>query len=343
MRYRASLQCQGDTTTERDGRALNRTLVEKVRCMLSNAGLDKIFWAEAIDYACHLVNRLPSASIGKKTPKEMWSGNPARDYVHMKMFGCPAYYHVKNDKLESRAKKTIFIGFRRRVKDYKLYDQAERKIIISRDVTFDETSLLKAWDSEQVESLKPITTADQKKFDVTPFVPPVPHTPDEVYDETADEVPDTDDQEVEEVETKSQVQDSIARSWTRSQNVPKPAWLRDHIAFALSTSEAEIPCHFKEAVKSPEADFWRDAMDKEMTSLNKNATWILVKLPPGRKAIGCKWVYAKKEVFHGAVDVRYKARLVVKGIAQREGIDYDEMFSSVVKHPSIRVLLALVA
>ncbi|KAK8948464.1 hypothetical protein KSP39_PZI005002 [Platanthera zijinensis] len=290
---------------------MNRTLVEKVRCMLSNAELGRIFWAEAIDYACHLVNRLPSAAIGKKTPKEMWSGHPARDYIHMKVFGYPAYYRIKNDKLEPRAKKAIFIGFRRGVKGYKLYDQAERKIFISRDVTFDEASLLKPRYSEQVESSKPITTTDQKKFDVTPFVPPVTHTPDKVYDETADEVPDTNDQEVEEVEAESQVQDSIARSWTRRQNVPKPAWLRDHVAFALSASEAEIPCHFKEAVESSEADFWRDAMDEEMTSLKKNATWRLVKLPPG--------------------------------FAQREGIDYDEMFSPVVKHLSIRVLLALVA
>ncbi|KAK8952542.1 hypothetical protein KSP39_PZI003451 [Platanthera zijinensis] len=258
---------------------MNRTLVEKVRCMLSNAGLGRIFWAETIDYVCHLVNCLPSAAIGKKTPKEMWLGYPSRDYMHMKVFGCPAYYHVKIDKLEPREKKAIFIGFRRGVKGYKLYDQLERKIIISRDVTFDETSLLKPRDSEQVESSKPITTTDQKKeFDVTPFIPPAPHTPDEVYDGTVDEVadtdevPDTDDQEVEEVESESQVQDSIARRRTRRQNVPKPAWLRDHIAFALSASEAEIPCHFKEAVESPEAHFWRDAMDEEMTSLKKNAT-----------------------------------------------------------------------
>ena len=127
---------------------MNQTLVEKVRCMLSNVGLGRVYWAEAIDYACHLVNRLPSAAIGKKTPKEMWSGHPARDYEHMRVFGCPAYYHVQNDKLEPRAKKAIFIGFRRGVKGFKLYDQAERKIVISRDVTFDEASMLKPQDSK---------------------------------------------------------------------------------------------------------------------------------------------------------------------------------------------------
>ena len=50
---------------------MNRTLLEKVRCMLSNAGLDKKFWAEAVSYASHLVNQLPSAAIGGKTPMEI--------------------------------------------------------------------------------------------------------------------------------------------------------------------------------------------------------------------------------------------------------------------------------
>ena len=56
---------------------MNRTLLENVRCMLSNAGLDKKFWAKAVSYASYLVNRLPSAVIRDKTPMEMWSGKHA--------------------------------------------------------------------------------------------------------------------------------------------------------------------------------------------------------------------------------------------------------------------------
>ena len=82
-------------------------------------------------------------------------------------------------------------------------------------------------------------------------------------------------------------------------------------------------------------------MDDEMQSLQKNQTWKLTQLPRNKKAIGCKWVYAKKEGFSN--EVHFKARLVAKGYAQKEGIDYNEVFSSIVKHSSIKILLALIA
>ena len=89
---------------------MNRTLLEKVRCMLSNAGLGKQFWAKAVMYASHLINRLPSGALNGKTPLEVWSGKPINDYDTLHAFGSTAYYHVKESKFDPRAKKALFMG-----------------------------------------------------------------------------------------------------------------------------------------------------------------------------------------------------------------------------------------
>ena len=78
-----------------------------------------------------------------------------------------------------------------------------------------------------------------------------------------------------------------------------------------------------------------------MESLKKNKTWELLELPKGKKLTGCKWVFRKEEAVSEKEGERFKARLVAKGYSQRHGIDYDEVFSPMVRHTPIRVMLAL--
>ena len=78
----------------------------------------------------------------------------------------------------------------------------------------------------------------------------------------------------------------------------------------------------------------------ELKALNENNTWTLVPLPPGERAIGCRWVFAVKTDHNGEVQ-RYKARLVAKGYSQRENVDFFETFAPVVRYESIRILLSI--
>jgi transposase InsO family protein len=74
-------------TPQKNGVAerMNRTLMEKSRCMLSGAGLGQEFWAEAVGTACYLVKRSPSLVLDNKTPQEVWIGKKP-SLTHLKVF-----------------------------------------------------------------------------------------------------------------------------------------------------------------------------------------------------------------------------------------------------------------
>ncbi|KAL7282593.1 hypothetical protein ACG7TL_004064 [Trametes sanguinea] len=102
------------------------------------------------------------------------------------------------------------------------------------------------------------------------------------------------------------------------------------------------PTSYEEAMSSPEANEWHDAMIKELESIASLGSFKLTELPPGRKAIGTKWVFLKKRDTDGNV-IRYKARLVAQGYTQQPGLDFTDTYAPVAKPESIRLLCALAA
>ena len=98
-------------------------------------------------------------------------------------------------------------------------------------------------------------------------------------------------------------------------------------------------------MRSPQADYWRDAEKRELDGLCGLRTWDYVKrrlLPPTANILRCHFVYALKRLADGSVE-KFKARLVADGTSQRAGIDYFRTFSTVVKAVTIRLILILAA
>ena len=104
------------------------------------------------------------------------------------------------------------------------------------------------------------------------------------------------------------------------------------------------PRSFRQATSSshPFSKEWMLASNKEIDSHVKNNTWTLVKLPLGRKAIGCTWVYKTKRGKTGEI-LKHKARLCFRGDRQKFGIDYQAVFAPTVRYQTLRTLLALAA
>ena len=119
---------------------MNRTIVEKVRCMLSHANLPKSFWGEAVKTTVALINLSPSRPLKGKIPEEVWYRKKA-SYNHLKVFGCRAFVHIPKDeraKLDAKTKVCIYLGSLKDKFGYRLWDPVNKKIVRSRDVVFFE-------------------------------------------------------------------------------------------------------------------------------------------------------------------------------------------------------------
>ncbi|KAH9649112.1 hypothetical protein KPL70_025867 [Citrus sinensis] len=247
--------------------------------------------------------RSPSSAIDFKIPVEMWSGRAA-NYSDLKIFGYPAFAHVKQGKLEPRALKCVFLGYPEDVKAYKLWciDLKPPRCIVSRDVVFNEQEMLKSYTQKPKDSNKDTNLLkDQIKVELTRKSGDTTS-----YETSEDEGRDVDNSD-ETSESQTTLQDyQLARDKEmRVIRAPKKYGYVDLIAYALTAAhelDYDEPKSYKEAVSGKNEDQCLKTMKEEIDSLYKNDTWGISEVEP----------------------VRFKARLVAKGFTQKEGIDFTE-------------------
>lgn len=307
---------------------MNRTIIEKVRCMLKMSDLPKTFWAEAVQTAVYLINRSPSIPLGLDIPEGAWKGCDPK-YSHLRVFGCKAYMHVPKEqrsKLDSKTTPCVFVGYGDEEYGFRLYDPEKKKVVRSRDVVFFEheigaellstrysTTSDLVIDTNDVSSVPTSTFVDQVAIE---NVETTLDGVEEVHPDDVGDVPDfndhvDDDPEIhdtpdivdaphdapleEEVHEQGEqptppVDDVQVRRSIRDR---KPSSKYTSSEYVLVTGVGE-PESFQEVLSNEEKDLWLEAMQEEMDSLKKNQTYELVKLPKGKKVLKNRWVFKNK-------------------------------------------------
>lgn len=256
----------------------NRTIMNGVRAVLNERQVPKVFWPEAVKWCVHVQNRSPTSAIENLTPEEAWSNvKPTVEYF--RVFGCVAHVHIpdqRRTKLEDKSKMCVFFGISDESKAYKLFDPISKKIIVSRDVVFEEE---RSWDWGR--------TDEERKVDVLVC---------------GDEEDNLAEGEVEQEENEdgngnsSGIRSPASEESNTDQESPvqgratrarrEPIWMTDYVTRAdlseekenlmmLMTESENDPLSFEEAHRSIK---WQEAMKVEMKAIEKNNTWELTDL-----------------------------------------------------------------
>ena len=358
----------------------NRTIVESARSQMYGRKVPLELWGLAMQCAVYVQNRsTPSAS--KVTPFELWFKRKP-DISHLKVFGCLVFVHVpdeKRRKLDSKAVEAMMVGYvEGSTSCYQIWDPTKRKLTTSRDVTFEEQSMVDMPGSQTAteeqdyysilpteSQLKPGMEANptdqngvrpaeqpaQQEEAVLPINQPQGEAVNPAQGEEIIPARGEDGQhQNEQIDDPFYGFDPDPNAVQTHRRSERLRLRRGYQANVLTVAD-EAPSTkvygkqdltYRQALSSSDAHLWDAAIKDEYSSLIKNETWELTLLPPGRTAIKCKWVFDIKPGYEG-VDERYKARLVALGCSQLPGLDFDQTFAPVVKLSTFRLCLAIAA
>ena len=349
----------------------NGILLSRARAQLIAAGLPDTLWAESFKTGIYVINRSPTSVLDKTPYEALHKAKPNLSRMHP--FGLVCYAHdykcKTRGKMAPRGFKCYFLGYEG-TNQYRLWDGRKAQLVRRRDVIWgpfggSQTSLneLNEASHDSQASGNDGVTIPIAPPNLNPYVEDSSELPQESSPELVQEIPDNEDSNDPDPVLTGQIPPTAVtpdqsgtgdpnlrqeRLRHSTRNERKDYHELHHKGFAKVARGAAImdgldePYTYKQAVNGPEREKWLQAMQSEWDSLKSNKTWKLVYPPPNRSILKGRWVFKKKLGVDGKV-ARYKARWVVKGFLQRQGIDYNETYSGVIKPITSNILLALAA
>ena len=339
---------------------VNRTITNKIRCLLKNASLPMFLWGEACLTATYLYNRTPHSSINFKTPFEA-KYNKQPDISNIRTFGSVCFYKNKGNhvrKLDDKAIKGILVGFNDSL--YKVYNLETKKTIWVRDIHIMENKFLN-WDSSTTSqdsvNLESLTYNSNMNQMTNPVDYNIESTNQDIETtatlnvNSLNNIIDANENEIDELaqditvdplhyaNPPCKIVKSITTHSTNNQ-IMENCNDDDVDELTLLITINDEPSTFKQAQLSSDREKWQDAMQAEIDELERQNTWTITDLPADKQPLKGRWVFKIKTDLNNKI-IKYKARWVVKGFNQKLGIDYLETFSSTCRPESYRVIFVL--
>nr|GEV15535.1 putative ribonuclease H-like domain-containing protein [Tanacetum cinerariifolium] len=323
----------------------NMTLIEAGRIMLVDSLLPVTFWTEAVNTACYVLNRALVTKTHNKTPYELLNGKfkgKADEGFLVGYCVTSKAFRVFNTKTR-KVKENVYVSFLKNKPNVAgtgpnwLFDidsltNSINYIPVSAGNQTDKNAGLQDTNDDKPADDKPKDDTGSMTVKELADGPSSPHPDAFIPTNTLLHV-DQDDSQIPNLEETAKLQstgifnsaydDDLDIYTSLVQSVGAEA---DFNNMEFSTIISHIPTHKMEPKKVSQAlddESWVEAMQEELLQFSLQKVWRLVDLPYRKKAIRTKWVYRNKKDERGIV-VRNKARLVVQGHRQEEGIDYDE-------------------
>jgi transposase InsO family protein len=332
----------------------NRTIMDAVRSMLADAGLENIYWAHAANEAVEVHNRVLVREATGKTPFETVFGyRPSAGHFHK--FGAKCVVldeSPEHTKIDPKGLRGRYLGHVKNSEAHFVLVEGAG-VVTSRSIRIIEW--LDGPDTVPAQGGPPPGFEHMHAGSVQPDVPLVATAASTVEATRTEQAPAAEATNGESgapgtiavpptTSEGSRVGRRNPERETRFQGSYNESELAKgqskHRALLSRTSaDADAP-PVREALAGEEADKWRAAIDEEVSKLDAADTWEVVDAPPGKALIDSRLILRRKRGPTGEV-LKFKARLVARGFTQRPGVDYEETYAPVARFETVLAMLAV--